>query len=104
MTDYLYGGAGLDWYFAGMADIIYNTTSAEAVTPVKNTQGSAAALLTQQSGAIFVAGHTFLATVSFGGPRGIRPWQFCLTAAPSLEARPEWKNAPVNFLNAIEIA
>jgi Ca2+-binding RTX toxin-like protein len=30
----LYGGAGLDWYFEGMADVIFNQTSGEVVTHV----------------------------------------------------------------------
>ena len=34
LVDYLYGGAGLDWYFAGLMDALFNKTSGEVVTPV----------------------------------------------------------------------
>ena len=34
MADNLYGGPGMDWYFAGMADILFNHTSGEVITSV----------------------------------------------------------------------
>jgi hypothetical protein len=34
MIDTLIGGSGMDWYFAGMADVIKNQTSGEMVTPI----------------------------------------------------------------------
>jgi hypothetical protein len=34
LADNLYGGAGLDWYFAAMADVLVNKTSGEVVTPI----------------------------------------------------------------------
>jgi len=34
LADNLYGGAGLDWYFAGMADVFFNKTSGEVVTSI----------------------------------------------------------------------
>jgi hypothetical protein len=34
LADYLYGGPGLDWYFAGLMDVLFNKTSGEVVTPV----------------------------------------------------------------------
>ena len=34
MVNNLYGGAGMDWYFAGMADLLFNHTSGEVVTQV----------------------------------------------------------------------
>jgi Ca2+-binding RTX toxin-like protein len=34
LADSLYGGPGLDWYFAGMMDALINKTSGEAVTPI----------------------------------------------------------------------
>src|SRR5207245_11398397 len=34
MADNLYGGAGMDWFFAGMADILFNHTSGEVITSV----------------------------------------------------------------------
>jgi hypothetical protein len=30
----LYGGAGLDWYFAGVLDAVVNRTSGEVVTSI----------------------------------------------------------------------
>ena len=32
LGDKLYGGAGMDWFFAGMADVFFNKTSGETVT------------------------------------------------------------------------
>ena len=34
LADKLYGGAGMDWFFAGMADVIVNKTNGEAVTMI----------------------------------------------------------------------
>ena len=34
LADNLQGGAGMDWFFAGMADMISNQTTGEAVTPI----------------------------------------------------------------------
>jgi hypothetical protein len=34
LADNLYGGPGLDWYFAGMADVFFNKTSGEVVTSI----------------------------------------------------------------------
>ncbi len=34
LSDNLYGGAGLDWYFAGMMDALFNRTNGEVVTPI----------------------------------------------------------------------
>jgi Ca2+-binding RTX toxin-like protein len=33
-ADNLYGGSGMDWFFAGMMDVIFNQTSGEVVTPI----------------------------------------------------------------------
>jgi Ca2+-binding RTX toxin-like protein len=33
-ADNLYGGAGTDWYLAGMMDVIFNKTTGEVVTPI----------------------------------------------------------------------
>jgi hypothetical protein len=30
----LYGGAGMDWYFKGMTDVLFNVSSGEVVTPI----------------------------------------------------------------------
>jgi RTX calcium-binding nonapeptide repeat (4 copies) len=32
LADKLYGGPGLDWYFAGLMDVLFNKTSDEVVT------------------------------------------------------------------------
>jgi len=32
LADNLYGGAGMDWFFAGMMDVLFNKTSGEVVT------------------------------------------------------------------------
>jgi hypothetical protein len=34
LADNLYGGAGLDWFLAGMMDVIFNKTSGEVVTQI----------------------------------------------------------------------
>jgi hypothetical protein len=34
LADNLYGGAGMDWFFAGMMDVVFNKTSGEVVTPI----------------------------------------------------------------------
>jgi hypothetical protein len=34
LTDNLYGGAGMDWYFAGMMDVLFNKTTGEVVTTI----------------------------------------------------------------------
>jgi hypothetical protein len=34
LANKLYGGAGLDWFFAGMMDVIFNKTNGEVVTPI----------------------------------------------------------------------
>ena len=34
MVNNLYGGAGMDWYFAGIADVLFNRASGEVVTQV----------------------------------------------------------------------
>jgi hypothetical protein len=34
MVNDLYGGAGLDWYFAGVLDVLFNKASGEIVTQV----------------------------------------------------------------------
>jgi Ca2+-binding RTX toxin-like protein len=34
LADKLYGGAGMDWYFAGMMDVIFNRTTGETVTSI----------------------------------------------------------------------
>src|SRR5205807_1100027 len=34
LADNLYGGAGMDWFFAGMTDVLFNTTTGEVVTPI----------------------------------------------------------------------
>ncbi len=34
LADNLYGGAGMDWFFAGMADVLFDTTTGEVVTPI----------------------------------------------------------------------
>jgi len=34
LADNLYGGSGLDWYFAGMMDVLFNKTPGEVVTPI----------------------------------------------------------------------
>jgi Ca2+-binding RTX toxin-like protein len=34
MINNLYGGPGMDWYFAGMADVLFNHTSGEVVTQI----------------------------------------------------------------------
>jgi Ca2+-binding RTX toxin-like protein len=34
LADNLYGGPGMDWYFAGMADLLFNKTTGEVVTQV----------------------------------------------------------------------
>ena len=34
LADNLYGGPGMDWYFAGMMDVLFNKTSGEVVTPI----------------------------------------------------------------------
>jgi len=34
MADSLYGGAGMDWYFAGMMDVLFSNTTGEVVTQV----------------------------------------------------------------------
>ena len=39
MADNLYGGPGMDWYFAGMADILFNHTSGEIVTSIRKLMG-----------------------------------------------------------------
>ncbi len=33
-TNYLYGGSGLDWYFAGVLDLLFNQSTGETVTPI----------------------------------------------------------------------
>lgn len=33
-TNYLYGSSGLDWYFAGVLDLLFNQTTGETVTPI----------------------------------------------------------------------
>jgi Ca2+-binding RTX toxin-like protein len=34
LADNLYGGPGIDWFFAGMMDVIFNKSSGEVVIPV----------------------------------------------------------------------
>jgi hypothetical protein len=34
LADNLYGGPGMDWYFAGMMDVIFNKTTGEVVTQI----------------------------------------------------------------------
>ena len=34
LADNLYGGPGMDWYFAGMMDVMFNKTTGEVVTPI----------------------------------------------------------------------
>jgi hypothetical protein len=34
LADNFYGGAGMDWFFAGMADVIFNKTTGEVVTQI----------------------------------------------------------------------
>jgi Ca2+-binding RTX toxin-like protein len=34
LTDYLYGGAGLDWYLAGLVDVLFNKTTGEVVSQI----------------------------------------------------------------------
>ena len=34
LADNLYGGAGMDWYFAGVMDVFFNKTSGEVVTKI----------------------------------------------------------------------
>jgi hypothetical protein len=34
LADNLYGGAGTDWFFAGMMDVLFNKTAGEVVTPL----------------------------------------------------------------------
>ncbi len=34
LADNLYGGAGMDWFFAGMTDVLFNTTTGEVATPI----------------------------------------------------------------------
>jgi Ca2+-binding RTX toxin-like protein len=34
MPDSLYGGAGMDWFFAGMMDVFFNKTTGETVTTI----------------------------------------------------------------------
>ncbi len=34
MVDNLYGGAGMDWFFKGMVDVISNQTTGEMVTTI----------------------------------------------------------------------
>jgi hypothetical protein len=34
MVNKLYGGAGLDWYFAGLADLLFNHVPGEVITQV----------------------------------------------------------------------
>src|SRR5438093_9176751 len=34
LADNLYGGAGLDWYFAGMTDVLLNKTNGEVMTSI----------------------------------------------------------------------
>jgi hypothetical protein len=33
-ADSLYGGAGMDWFFAGMTDVMFNKANGEEVTPI----------------------------------------------------------------------
>jgi len=34
LADNLYGGSGLDWYLAGLMDVLFNRTSGEVVTQI----------------------------------------------------------------------
>jgi Ca2+-binding RTX toxin-like protein len=34
LADNLYGGPGMDWFFAGMMDVLFNRTSGEVVTQI----------------------------------------------------------------------
>src|SRR5439155_25928639 len=34
LADKLYGGTGMDWFFKGMADMYFNRTTDETVTPI----------------------------------------------------------------------
>jgi Ca2+-binding RTX toxin-like protein len=34
MADNLYGGTGMDWFFAGMMDVLFNKTAGEVVTTI----------------------------------------------------------------------
>jgi len=34
LADYLYGGAGMDWYFAGLLDLLFNKTTGEVTTQI----------------------------------------------------------------------
>src|SRR5207245_10540164 len=34
LADNLYGGPGMDWFFAGMMDVLFNKTAGEVVVPI----------------------------------------------------------------------